>query len=63
MNIVNAQGYGLGYCQQCDQPKPVGVYLLKGWQHTFRVCADCFRALAKEVSEKESSVVKNAKPK
>ncbi|MBM4338992.1 MAG: hypothetical protein FJ110_05575 [Deltaproteobacteria bacterium] len=45
MEIIVLEKVELGYCDQCDRPTIVGVFLIRGWKHKFSICDPCLENL------------------
>lgn len=49
--IVEKTGVELSYCYNCGNAKIVGIFLVKGWHHSVRMCSHCLEQFAKEIDE------------
>jgi len=54
--VIRLNKIEFGYCCNCNNPAPVGVFEVKGWFHQFNLCSLCLEKFAKDI-ESQTAVI------
>ena len=58
MKVLKLHEAEASYCDYCDNATIVGVFTLKSWHHTFRVCGNCLQKMVEAINAKNIDLTK-----